>query len=173
MVDIISRILRLTDGLTNSSNFKFTLKNNDYKLYLYDFRIPKSDYYFYNSAPIVDGFLSGNLMYEYTDYLKSILKDRPDKIKLTDAKLAMNYLINGTHKTKSFLDALFMAYYDIFKFTKMNPNILQPFDDRFSLNFNDCGSYFLGDFNRYVIHVRKNFEDFQSSLNNKIEKLFI
>ena len=44
MVDIISRILRLTDGLTNSSNFKFTLKNNDYKLYLYDFRIDKNDY---------------------------------------------------------------------------------------------------------------------------------
>ncbi len=96
-LDIFARIFHLTDVATNPGNFGQVIIYHESqtreKWKLIDFRVETKDAYSYHN--IMEGFISGNGMFNYIGTMGKLLRDRPLCERVTIARLVMQELASG------------------------------------------------------------------------------
>lgn len=126
-LDIITRILRLNDVMSNKSNI---LQHNDNKGYIIDFRIltikGRKNPYLYDE--IYESFLKGNetINYNYDKYFKKVMSSENNKIKIKYFEDIINKELNDFDKKVD----------DVYKEIK-NDIIIKKHDNKDLLNYID------------------------------------
>jgi hypothetical protein len=166
-IDIISRILKIHDTSTNSDNFGRVSVDSDtgqdkVKWKIIDFRVDSSDTYTYHD--IVEGFLSGNGMFNYDGFLRQVLKDRPEKDRVMAANVILQGLLSGRAGSKQHMplaEALSQGYQEVMKLVDSGYHAMGIKDPKLAQE----------DLTRYFQSISENFKQFAQGIQVKVNSM--
>jgi len=165
MLDILARIFRLTDLTTNSTNFGVTIKTEEktsnYKWKIIDFRVDSLASY--QVEGILNGFLSGNGMFNYDGIMLEVLKNRQEQRKIEDANEAVCRLARSSSATSN------PTKKNIFESVDLAFNLIRQIATEHSMELGINVAQSMDDLNKYKEHIKSNF----NSLDNQIKSRLV
>ena len=159
MIDIISRIFKLTDVATNDGNFGFALNGEKIKVKIIDFRVGMGGDIYTYAEGLLQGFLVGNGAYNYLNFVRTALRDRLSIDKIAEAKSVIESLTNNPKF--NFSNAINKAYEEILTYVNANRGIWQP---EMALNVA------LKDLKLYFEAIGENFSTFLREVTERVAK---
>jgi len=159
-MDILSRIFRLYDVTTNPSNFgRVSVNGFPKKWKIIDFRIDTMDSYKYND--IFKGFQEGNGMFNYTEFIGEVLRDRPEEERMETAAHVIDQLRSGGIRPEGrrkmpLLVALTKASDEITDYIQKKAGALH-LDSTTAIN----------DLQRYIAAVQENFTTLAEKIDDR------
>ena len=123
-MDVISRILRLSDTTTNKENFGFVEKSGSQFLRLIDFDV--KDDYFYTGEGLFEGFLAGNGTFTYASNTDPTIRFALAKRKVAErCEIAGNFL--KTSDIQEAVEAGMKNAWEISESLKIDPTDLENY----------------------------------------------
>ncbi|EKE00826.1 MAG: hypothetical protein ACD_21C00267G0001 [uncultured bacterium] len=158
-LDMISRVLRITDTTPNPGNYGLvTVGAEKSKWKLFDFRIHSAPEVEYLREKIFEDFCSGNgvFNYDFKEFLKGIFRDQATQ----QRKFAMAHdvvvtLTKAPGKKMLFLDAVRRAYDEVRGYAETN-------NDSLRLDLKVA----LPDFEHYFVAIQTNFKILTEGVKN-------
>lgn len=159
MIDIISRIFKLSDVATNDGNFGFALRAEKIKVKIIDFRVGMSGDVYTYAEGLLQGFLVGNGAYNYLNFVRTALRDRLSIDKIAEAKAVIESL---TQNPKANFDmAVNQAYEEIVQYAIKNKSIWRP-EGVLNLALKDLAIYSKA--------IKENFDTFLREVTERAAK---
>ena len=173
LVDMLVRIFKLSDCLTNFGNFGFIIDETislKVKLYLFDFQVSVADNYGYHSRPILNQLKNENRELNiFSNFCQNVLKDREESVRINESKCVINNL------NKNFFALLEESYNEIFNYFQDSVLLYYKFINFYALSLDEYIAKIddkdenkkikYDDFNFYVQSVKNNFGNFLKDLN--------
>ncbi len=155
-LDLISRIMRLSDLQTNSGNFGFSSTAHNYIVRAIDFRVGDDDISYEVNEDHYRGLLEGNGPYSYTgdNLISYVLKEQEEPLRIERAKIVFKAMLSN------YKEVLDKTYQEVSK-------ALESTTSEDSSNLENLKKAL----DSYLKDVHHNFEFFQEKLNKPMEKI--